>query len=221
MVFRQRRLSEHSILSGRVKPVIALSPKDRFLEAAISKVAEIGLENLRTRHIAEAVGMSEGSLFAYFNRKEDLLREAFLEVDRRLSQVVLQSPYLREPPETLEDFIEVADEVWLMMYRHLLKNPEETLFLIRYRYSAYYTEEVRLRRKAHNGEFRGVYSVINKWFTETENFYEGFLVNYAFELTLTFAEKVIKGYFENTDETERRIWNAVRSACISLLDIKN
>ena len=195
-----------------------LTPRERFIEATIKLVAQMGMENLRTKHIATEVGMSEGSLFAYFKTKEDILRESFYVADKRFSDIMLEDPDVRSGNVTPENFRQVASNVWHRCFRYLIEHPEETLFTIRYRYSAYYTREVRSQRQAFNGSFAKSYEMIDRLFTETDNFYRGFFVNYAFELTLSFAEKIITGFIADTKETEERMWRAIGHACLELLE---
>lgn len=194
-----------------------LAQRDRFIDATIHKVAELGLENLRTKHIAAEVDMSEASMFLYFGNKEGILREAFFEVDKRLSNLLLKSGHIIYEVTDMGTFIEAAHRIWCDVFRYLIENSDQTLFTIRYRYSAYYTAEVRARRQAHNGAFDKIYQVLQQQFNETDHFYKGFLVNYVFEITLSFAEKIINGYLADTPETEELIWNGIRNMVKSLM----
>ena len=74
-----------------------------------------------------------------------------------------------------------------------LENKEETIFLIRYRYSSLYTEEVRSKRQAYNGGFDRAYAVFEKHLGSSDRSYRGFLINYIFEMTLCISEKIIAG----------------------------
>lgn len=188
-----------------------------FIESAIKKVADSGLENLRTKQVADHTGFSEATLFRIFKTKESLLDAAFLYVDKRLSDIVAQSEYLSLSDEM--PFEKALYRMWKEVYRHLLDNKEETVFLIRYRYSSLYTKEVRSQRQAYNGSFEKIYDVFDKWFGVSSSTYRGFLINYIFELTLCFADKVIEGMVQDTEETEERIWRAVISAAKSFTDI--
>lgn len=197
-----------------------LAQRERFIDATIHKVAELGLENLRTKHIAAEVDMSEASMFLYFGNKEGILREAFFEVDRRLSNLLLRSDHIIYEITDMASFIEAAHLLWCDVFRYLIENRDQTLFTIRYRYSAYYTPEVRARRQAHNGAFDKIYKVLGEQFHEENHFYEGFLVNYLFEVTLSFAEKIINGYMNDTPEVEELIWNGIKNTAASLMEIE-
>ena len=53
--------------------------RQRVLEAAVQVVREAGVANATTREIAQAAGVSEGTIFNHFPTKADLLRAVFTE----------------------------------------------------------------------------------------------------------------------------------------------
>lgn len=190
------------------------SARQTFINAAIKKVAELGLENIRTKQIAQEVGLSEATMYRYYSSKEELLRDAFLETDRRISRLLTTSKYLPSDGERMEPH---ARKIWSKVYHYLLSHPEESLFLIRYRYSAYYTDEVRSLRAAHAGGFDTAYDLLEQLYGTPNFAYRGFLINYIFELTLCFVERAVTGRFQTTPETENIIWRAIRGAVAGLL----
>lgn len=62
-----------------------------ILAAAKSLFLEHGFENVSTRRIAEQVGVSQTTLFAYYKTKDDILakliQDAFAELDRAIAEV--------------------------------------------------------------------------------------------------------------------------------------
>ena len=128
--------------------------------------------------------------------------------------MLTQSAYIRNPDDTPFELAVYA--IWHKVFRYLIEHKEETIFLIRYRYSSLYTEEVRSKRQAYNGGFDKAYAVFEKHLGSSERSYRGFLINYIFEMTLCFAEKIIAGKLEDNEDTEQEIWLAVSSAVNSL-----
>ena len=53
--------------------------QDRIIEAAIKEFAEYGYENGSTNRIVKECGISKGSLFKYFENKEDIVELPILE----------------------------------------------------------------------------------------------------------------------------------------------
>lgn len=195
--------------------------RERFIDATIHKVAELGLENLRTKHIAAEVDMSEASMFLYFGNKEGILRETFFEIDRRLSDLLLKSSRLSYQIDDMAPFSESFHRVWREIYRYLISKPDETLFAIRYRYSSYYTPEIRARHLSYKSSFEQIYPATDAQSGEMNLYFDDFFQNYVLELTLSFAEKIINGYLADTPETEELIWKGIEQVSSSVMGIKH
>lgn len=180
-----------------------------FLEGAIRTTAAVGIENTRTKDIAEYAGFSEATLFRRFATKEALLQSAFLGIDAKISGLILESDFTAAAEQM--PFELAVYGVWHRVYRYLVDNRAETVFLIRYRYSSLYTEEVRMQRQAYNGSFEKIYRIFEKQYGSSHYLHRGFLVNYIFELTLCLAEKIVSGRLEDTPVMERSAWAAIYS----------
>lgn len=184
--------------------------KELFMEKTIAAVARVGMENLRTKMVADAAGFSEATMFRFFADKDEMLCETFLEVDSRISNMFLACFKPKEFEES--NFEEALYAIWKSVFSYLLTNPEETLYLIRFRYSALYTDEIRKKRMAYNGSFEKAYEYIFERNASSKDTYQGFLINYLFEMTICFAEKVISGRIRLTGEMELRLWDAISAA---------
>lgn len=184
--------------------------KELFLEKTIQAVAQVGMENLRTKMVADFAGFSEATMFRFFPDKDSMLCETFLEVDRRVSEVFLNDfdgdEFAHRPAG------EILHDNWLRMYSYLISHKEETLYLIRFRYSALYTDRIRARRMAYNGAFEKPYECLLKVGVLGKETYRGFLINYLFEMTLCFAEKIVSGRLANSPEMEEQMWKAIYAA---------
>jgi len=62
----------------------------RLLEATSACVADMGLDNTTTNHIAERAGVSVGSLYQYFPNKESLLEALLEKMGTEVSQTFRQ-----------------------------------------------------------------------------------------------------------------------------------
>ncbi len=181
-----------------------------FIEGTIQTVAEIGIENTRTKNVADYAGFSEATMYRRFPSKEILLRETFLYIDKQISSFLTQSSFIRNPEEN--SFEHGIYGIWHKLYRYLIEHKEETLFLIRYRYSSLYTDEVRKLQQAYNGGFNQVYKTLDNYFGSENQEYRDFLINYIFEITLCFAGRIIEGRAEDDDDTECGVWLAVSNS---------
>ena len=181
-----------------------------FIDATIHVVYEGGIENLRTKDVAELVGFSEATMFRSFPSKEALLRSTFLYIDKQVSDILSRSEFVLQPDETPEEL--VLYSLWHKVYRHLIDKRDDTIFLLRYRYSSLYTSKVRSMREAYNGGLDRAYEVFRQEMGELNDTSWQQIINNIFEVTLCFAEKIINGRMEDTEETEKLIWTVVTNS---------
>jgi TetR/AcrR family transcriptional regulator, fatty acid metabolism regulator protein len=110
-----------------------------ILDAAIETFAEHGFHASRTREIAARAGVAEGTIYLYFESKDDLLLTAFRERVREFSESARS--LLAEPltfGERLTRFVE-------LQLRSIEENPAlATVLLLETRHSSkFYGEPVR------------------------------------------------------------------------------
>jgi AcrR family transcriptional regulator len=60
--------------------------RNAILDAALRVFAERGIANAPTSAISKAAGIAEGSLFTYFQTKDELMNELYLELRREFSR---------------------------------------------------------------------------------------------------------------------------------------
>ncbi len=192
--------------------------RELFLESVVKEVADCGLENLRTKKIAQRAGYSEAMMFRYFNSKDEMLRQAFLVVDARVSALLTNGDYLDRlnASNEADDFEAIAREAWEKIFHYLLDTPYDTLYLLRFRYCALYDEEIRSQRKAYQGAFDKYYEAISKKLGVPVQSNPGFILNYTFELTLCLAEKIVSGRITNSAEVEDRLWATIKAAILTI-----
>ena len=92
-----------SIHSVSAKTATAASSKrERILRAAIDTFAESGYFNAKVSDIAKAAGVADGTIYLYFDGKEDLLVNVFREHTRNYLQLLeAQLRNVRRPEERL------------------------------------------------------------------------------------------------------------------------
>lgn len=66
-------------VDGRNRRPWALASKERILEAATAEIAAVGFERARLTEIAARAEMTPGSIYTWFENKEDLFRAALEE----------------------------------------------------------------------------------------------------------------------------------------------
>jgi AcrR family transcriptional regulator len=81
-------------VAGRNRRPWALASKDRLVEAATKEIAAVGFERARLSEIAERADMTPGSVYTWFENKEDLFRAAL--EDALTAQLVNNTEALKD-----------------------------------------------------------------------------------------------------------------------------
>jgi len=108
--------------------------REKFARAVIRLVAREGLEGMTMRAVAAEAGLSYGSLFHYFNSKDELLMHAIRfstsEQTRRVNEFSVRFKGLKALEQLMRDDALVDDETredslaWLaFLYKAALKEP--------------------------------------------------------------------------------------------------
>ena len=63
-------------VNGRNRRPWALQSRENLLKAAIEEIAEVGFDKAKLVDIAKRAGMTAGSVYTWFENKEDLFRAA-------------------------------------------------------------------------------------------------------------------------------------------------
>lgn len=108
-------------VNGRKRRPWALQSREKLLKAAADEIAEVGFDKARLVDIARRAGMTAGSVYTWFENKEDLFR-AVLE-DALEAQILGNSLALAEVPE-------IEKNTWLLEIAQLVprnyENPGPT-----------------------------------------------------------------------------------------------
>lgn len=81
-------------VDGRNRRPWALASKDRILAAATAEIASVGFDRARLTEIAKRADMTPGSVYTWFENKEDLFRAAL--EDALTAQIVSNAAALDE-----------------------------------------------------------------------------------------------------------------------------
>jgi AcrR family transcriptional regulator len=95
-------------VNGRKRRPWALQSREKLLKAAVDEIAEVGFEKARLVDIARRADMTAGSIYTWFENKEDLFR-AVLE-DALEAQILGNTVALADVPDVSKDswLLEIA-----------------------------------------------------------------------------------------------------------------
>lgn len=88
-------------VNGRNRRPWALQSRERILKAAIDEIAEVGFEKARLVDIAKRADLTVGSIYTWFENKEDLFRAAL--EDALEAQLLSNAAALAGVPELNQD----------------------------------------------------------------------------------------------------------------------
>lgn len=88
-------------VNGRNRRPWALQSRERILKAAIDEIAEVGFEKARLVDIAKRADLTVGSIYTWFENKEDLFRAAL--EDAIESQLLSNAAALAGVPDLNKD----------------------------------------------------------------------------------------------------------------------
>lgn len=107
-----------------------------ILKATLTLISEHGFHGTPMSNIAAEAGVGAGTIYRYFENKESLINELFLELKRDISAAMLQG--LSEDDTTEQAF----RKIWLNTFHFCIQNPEEMVFIEQYHNSPFQTPEI-------------------------------------------------------------------------------
>jgi AcrR family transcriptional regulator len=130
-----------SIRTSRAAAIpVKLPKRDAILRAALEVFAELGVHGVAVPEIAERAGVGTGTIYRFFESKEELINEVFREQKRALGR------RLRDlsPEEPRAAF----DEFWRRVVKFVNEEPYAFRFLELHDHQSYLDDESRaLERK--------------------------------------------------------------------------
>jgi AcrR family transcriptional regulator len=93
-------------VDGRNRRPWALASKDRILAAATAEIASVGFDRARLTEIAKRADMTPGSVYTWFENKEDLFRAAL--EDALTTQIVSNANALDESDHSNNWLFQIA-----------------------------------------------------------------------------------------------------------------
>jgi TetR/AcrR family fatty acid metabolism transcriptional regulator len=148
-----------------------------IIEAAIGVIADNGYHGSQVAKIAKAAGVAEGTIYLYFENKEDILISIFR---NKLGEFIAIAP--EKLSGTENSFEQLADLIYLHFYR-LQNNPQLAHVL-----------QIELRQSDKSIR-KGIAEVIKEYYRLIENIVRGGIARGYFrpELDIKIARKIIFG----------------------------
>ncbi len=133
-----------------------------LIGGTVRTVAKLGLENTTTDAICKESGLNVSTIYRFYNTKEELIADAFSDVDKEFLGVILKGfPVLSY--ESI-DFESRCHVLFLKCWEHIMAHPDELIFYVRYYYSFSY---LTYSKEAHIKRFSTLFEKMKTAFPET------------------------------------------------------
>ncbi|HET8860419.1 TetR/AcrR family transcriptional regulator [Marivirga sp.] len=114
-----------------------LDKKTLILETTLELISENGFHGTPISMIAEKAGIGAGTIYRYFENKEDLINELFKEIKRKVMNAMLA-----EYDEN-ESFKERFKHLWMNLINYFMMHPMAFQFIEQHRYASYMSNLTR------------------------------------------------------------------------------
>ena len=178
--------------------------KSRILSAAMKAVRQYGLEGVRIQKISELAGLSPGTLYRYFDGKDQLMLECFTYVDKQAAEIF---EHLRfDPQALLTDPMGAVRSLWIPYFRFWVARPDETVFYHRFRDSTFFPAYDRVRDASYFGAFVEMVRSFMLMFPCVREMNQNLLWLHVLTTTVLYAKYVVEGVLPDNEETEETVF---------------
>jgi AcrR family transcriptional regulator len=182
--------------------------RDDILKATLKLVSEGGFHGAPMSKIAEEAGVGAGTIYRYFENKEALINELFLEVKRDISQAMLVGITLEESTE------EIFRKAWLNTFNYCVRNPQEMIFIEQFQNSPFQTPETEAATLEYLAPFIAVAQTAVES-GEIKDLPFEMLTTFVHDVTVAHAKRHISGVLV-MDETNLELalqacWDAIKA----------
>lgn len=180
-----------------------------ILNATLNSISVHGFHGTPMSMIAEQADVGAGTIYRYFENKEDLINELFLDLKHEVSQVMLTGI----SPEANTE--EIFRQAWLNIFNYCVQNPQKMLFLEQYENSPYLTAETDAATQEFLAPTLSLYhAAVNAG--EIKKLPFELLTIFIHDVTFALAKRHISGTLEINDEELERVvqacWDAVKAS---------
>lgn len=166
----------------------------RIFDAALKLFTEKGIDNTSTASISKEAGIATGTLYVYFENKEDLINKLFISLKKESVAVICP-----DPSETVLSY-EYLEKLWMNSVEWGINNQDKFRFITQFQSSPYYTEDVKAVIDSNKKNLVRLIKVSIK----NKNL-KNLPPEYIFEFILTHLVYTV-GFIVQTKTKERRIF---------------
>ena len=196
-----------NVHSVEVKYSIMNDKRTDILNATLNLISANGFHGTPMSKIADQAGVGAGTIYRYFDSKEDLINELFLELKGNITQAML----VGFNPEASTE--EIFRKAWLNTFNYCIQYPQEMLFLEQYYNSPYLTLETEAATQEYLAPFIGVFiAAVEKG--EVKNIPFEMVTMFVHDVTVATAKRHLSGALVMDDSklemALQACWDAIK-----------
>lgn len=181
--------------------------KQKVMDATMEVVARTGLEGLNMRQVASLAGIKAGTIYNYFDSKDQLLYECFLLVNHQIAGLFRNCtiPVNAGIPEIAV----FAHDCWVRYFKFMIGNGNRSLFYYAYRESANLPKILMRNNETVAGDmadFSALLRNVLQKFGKSEDIFEDFFWLFVLEGTGNFVKRIIRDERAVSDEDVEHVW---------------
>ena len=114
-----------------------IDKRQAVLDATLKLITENGFHGTPMSMVAEKAGVATGSIYYYFESKEQIIRELYANIKKKMGEALLEN--IDESKNFKEQFF----KVWKNLYHFFVSHPQEFNFLEQYSNSPFINQQVK------------------------------------------------------------------------------
>lgn len=179
-----------------------------ILKATLQLISEHGFHGAPMSKIAEAAGVGAGTIYRYFENKEDLINELFIGLKGEISEAMLAD---FDPQAGTEA---IFRQVWLNTFNYCVQHPQEMIFLEQFHNSPFQTPESEAATLEYMAPIVDlIQAAVERG--EIKNLPFEMLSTFVYDVTIAHAKRHISGVLvmdeANLEMAVQVCWDAVKA----------
>lgn len=178
-----------------------------ILQATLSLISQHGFHGTPMSKIAEDAGVGAGTIYRYFEDKDTLINELFLELKRDITTAMLAGLTAEDDTENL------FRKVWLNTFYFCIENPAEMVFLEQYHNSPFQTIEIEAQTMQYLGPIVEAFEAATSKGKIKQMPFE-MLTIFVYDVTVAHAKRHLAGTMvmdeANLELAVQACWDAIK-----------
>ena len=187
---------------------IVTDKRSDILKASLSLISERGFHGTPMSMIAAEADVGAGTIYRYFENKEALINELFLEIKREISLAMLTDI---NPKASAK---EIFRKIWRNTFDYCVQNPKEMVFLEQYHNSPFQTPEIDAATFQYLAPVISIFETTIKA-GDIKNIPFEMLSIFAYDVTVAHAKRHIAGSLvmdkANLETAVQACWDAIKT----------